>query len=62
MKDFNEVWIHLLKINKQKTVKQPILIRMLLPLIETREHGNFLAEFQQKYSHNWYVELKKLLL
>ena len=31
---------------------------LILPLIEIREHGNFLAKFQQKCLHHGYVGLK----
>lgn len=45
MKNFNRVWAHSFK---KSPVNQPFLISMLLPLIEVREHGNFLAEISAK--------------
>lgn len=54
MKNFNGLDLFVLK-----SVNYPLLITMLLPLIEIRERGNCLDEFQQKCLHNGYVGLTK---
>lgn len=42
-----------------KNIKmQHLLISLHEPLIDIREDGNLLAEFQQKTLHNWWLEMK----